>query len=143
MLSPEMRQTERLSAILEQLAGDGSVEVTDLADRLGASVATVRRDLQLLEGQRLLDRTHGGAVAHGVMYELRSGTRPRGTRTRSAGSRARPRRGWRTGRSSGSPAEPPPRRSPAGSSTGAGSLWSRTRSTSPGSSPSGRSSSSW
>src|SRR5690349_1665313 len=65
-----MRQTERLSAILEQLADDGAVEVAGLADRLGASVATVRRDLQLLEGQRMLDRTHGGAVAHGVMYEL-------------------------------------------------------------------------
>jgi DeoR family transcriptional regulator of aga operon len=30
----------------------------------------VRRDLQLLEDQRLLSRTHGGAVAHGVLYEL-------------------------------------------------------------------------
>jgi DeoR family transcriptional regulator of aga operon len=30
----------------------------------------VRRDLQLLEEQRLLSRTHGGAVAHGVLYEL-------------------------------------------------------------------------
>jgi DeoR family transcriptional regulator of aga operon len=29
-----------------------------------------RRDLQLLEDQRLLSRTHGGAVAHGVLYEL-------------------------------------------------------------------------
>jgi DeoR family transcriptional regulator of aga operon len=30
----------------------------------------VRRDLQQLERQRLLVRTHGGAVAHGVLYEL-------------------------------------------------------------------------
>ncbi len=70
MLWRDMRQTERLSTILEQLAGDGSVEVAGLADRLGASVATVRRDLQLLERQRMLERTHGGAVARGVMYEL-------------------------------------------------------------------------
>ena len=34
------------------------------------SAATVRRDLALLEEQRLLARTHGGAVAHGVLYEL-------------------------------------------------------------------------
>ncbi|HXJ65985.1 MAG TPA: DeoR/GlpR family DNA-binding transcription regulator [Actinomycetota bacterium] len=65
-----MRQTERMSAILEQLASSGAVEVTDLAGRFGASVATVRRDLQLLEEQRMLERTHGGAVARGVMYEL-------------------------------------------------------------------------
>ncbi len=70
MLSNGMRQTERLSAILEQLASDGAVEVAHLAGRFGASVATVRRDLQLLEEQRMLDRTHGGAVARGVMYEL-------------------------------------------------------------------------
>jgi DeoR family transcriptional regulator of aga operon len=65
-----VRQTERLSAILEQLASDGAVEVADLAGRFGASEATVRRDLQLLADQRMLDRTHGGAVAHGVVYEL-------------------------------------------------------------------------
>ena len=34
------------------------------------SAATIRRDLRLLEDQHLLTRTHGGAVAHGVLYEL-------------------------------------------------------------------------
>src|SRR5207344_3423163 len=34
------------------------------------SQASVRRDLQLLESQQLLTRTHGGAVASGVLYEL-------------------------------------------------------------------------
>ena len=65
-----MRQTERMSAILEQLASDGAVDVAELAGRFGASRATVRRDLQLLEEQRLLSRTHGGAVARDVLYEL-------------------------------------------------------------------------
>src|SRR5262245_60964708 len=65
-----MRQTERLSTVLEELAADGSVDVADLVDRLGVSAATIRRDLQLLEGQRMLTRTHGGAVAHDVLYEL-------------------------------------------------------------------------
>ncbi len=65
-----MRQTERLSAILEELSTDGEVEVADLASRLEASAATIRRDLELLEEQRLLTRTHGGAVAQGVHYEL-------------------------------------------------------------------------
>jgi DeoR family transcriptional regulator of aga operon len=65
-----MRQTERLSAILEELSSDGHVEVADLASRLEASAATIRRDLELLEQQHLLTRTHGGAVALGVHYEL-------------------------------------------------------------------------
>jgi DeoR family transcriptional regulator, aga operon transcriptional repressor len=66
----DMRQTERLSSILELLASDGAVDVAELAGRFGASAATVRRDLQLLEEQRLLSRTHGGAVARDVLYEL-------------------------------------------------------------------------
>jgi DeoR family transcriptional regulator, aga operon transcriptional repressor len=65
-----MRQAERLTAILERLSENGGVGVAELAGELHASPATVRRDLQLLEDQRLLSRTHGGAVAHGVLYEL-------------------------------------------------------------------------
>ena len=65
-----MRQAERLAVILERLAGTGEVGVSELAAELGASPATVRRDLQLLGEQRLLSRTHGGAIAHGVLYEL-------------------------------------------------------------------------
>jgi DeoR family transcriptional regulator, aga operon transcriptional repressor len=65
-----MRQAERLSAILEELSRDGTVGVADLVARLSVSAATVRRDLELLEQQKLLARTHGGAVAQGVLYEL-------------------------------------------------------------------------
>jgi DeoR family transcriptional regulator of aga operon len=65
-----MRQSARLDAILERLSEDGSVAVTSLAHDLGVSMATIRRDLELLESQRLLSRTHGGAVSHGVLYEL-------------------------------------------------------------------------
>lgn len=65
-----MRQAERLSAILEELSTDGTVGVTELVASLGVSAATVRRDLELLEQQKLLARTHGGAVAQGVLYEL-------------------------------------------------------------------------
>ncbi len=65
-----MRQAERLETILEWLSGTGSVNVTEISDELGVSAATVRRDLGLLERQRLLARTHGGAVAQGVLYEL-------------------------------------------------------------------------
>jgi DeoR family transcriptional regulator of aga operon len=65
-----MRQSERLDTILERLYERGSVAVTGLARDLGVSMATIRRDLELLESQRLLSRTHGGAVSHGVLYEL-------------------------------------------------------------------------
>jgi len=65
-----MRQAERLETILEWLSGNGSVNVADISDELGVSAATIRRDLGLLERQRLLARTHGGAVAQGVFYEL-------------------------------------------------------------------------
>ena len=65
-----MRRHERHDLILERLAEDGHVTVRALADELHVSTASVRRDLEFLEEQRSLARTHGGAVAHGIMYEL-------------------------------------------------------------------------
>jgi DeoR family transcriptional regulator of aga operon len=65
-----VRQSDRLSAILETLARNGSVSVTDLAEGFEVSLATIRRDLQLLDEQRLVSRIHGGAVARGILYEL-------------------------------------------------------------------------
>jgi len=65
-----MRQQDRLGLILERLSSHSSVDVAELAGELGVSQASVRRDLQLLESQQLLTRTHGGAVASGVLYEL-------------------------------------------------------------------------
>ena len=61
-----MRRTDRLAAILAALDADGSIDVAELADRLSVSAATLRRDLALLEEERLLARTHGGAVTTGV-----------------------------------------------------------------------------
>jgi DeoR family transcriptional regulator, aga operon transcriptional repressor len=65
-----VRRAQRLDGILAQLASAGSVSVRELTETLGASPATVRRDLQLLEEQKLLSRSHGGAVGNGVLYEL-------------------------------------------------------------------------
>ena len=59
-----------MGLILEELADGGSVGVAEIAAKLGVSTASVRRDLQLLEQQRLLSRTHGGAVANSTAYEL-------------------------------------------------------------------------
>src|SRR6478672_2677443 len=65
-----MRQDVRLGLILQQLNESGSVGVSELAEQLDVSEASVRRDLHRLESQQLLTRTHGGAVASGVLYEL-------------------------------------------------------------------------
>ena len=65
-----MRQVDRLATVLDELSADGSVSVSELSERFGVSVATIRRDLQLLEEQRLVSRVHGGAVARGILYEL-------------------------------------------------------------------------
>jgi DeoR/GlpR family transcriptional regulator of sugar metabolism len=56
--TPAMR---RLS-IQRQLMVDGAVSVEALSKTLGASVATIRRDLNELEAEGLVRRTHGGAI---------------------------------------------------------------------------------
>ena len=65
-----MRKPHRLKSILELLAGDGALNVSELANQFEVSEATIRRDLQDLEVQHLLRRTHGGAEARGLSYEL-------------------------------------------------------------------------
>jgi DeoR/GlpR family transcriptional regulator of sugar metabolism len=53
---------ERRRRILEVLARRGAVQVVALSQSLGCSEATLRRDLQRLEEEGLLRRTHGGAM---------------------------------------------------------------------------------
>ncbi|GAA2848640.1 DeoR family transcriptional regulator [Actinoplanes cyaneus] len=65
-----LRRADRVSAILERVTATGSVDAGALAEEFAVSHATIRRDLQILEDQRLLSRTHGGAVAVDVAYEL-------------------------------------------------------------------------
>jgi DeoR family transcriptional regulator, aga operon transcriptional repressor len=65
-----LRRADRVSAILERVSRLGSVDAGSLSDEFDVSPATIRRDLQTLEDQKLLSRTHGGAVAVDVAYEL-------------------------------------------------------------------------
>ncbi|GAA2542771.1 DeoR/GlpR family DNA-binding transcription regulator [Microbacterium mitrae] len=65
-----MKRAARLNTILDLLAAFGEVTVDDLVERFETSPATIRRDLDSLAEQRLLTRTHGGAVAQTVAYEL-------------------------------------------------------------------------
>jgi DeoR family transcriptional regulator of aga operon len=64
------RKADRFGHILKLLSETGSVDVSDLAAALGVSEATVRRDLQALADQRLLERAHGGALFQSTAYEL-------------------------------------------------------------------------
>ena len=57
MLAPE-----RQKKILERLESDGAVSVAKLSEELAVNEETVRRDLEKLEKQELLRRTHGGAM---------------------------------------------------------------------------------
>jgi DeoR family fructose operon transcriptional repressor len=53
---------ERWRDILDLLAKYGKIRVNELAEQMKVSEATVRRDLEAMQGQGLLQRTHGGAM---------------------------------------------------------------------------------
>jgi DeoR/GlpR family transcriptional regulator of sugar metabolism len=57
------KQQVRLTRILTELQKSGSVSVEGLSAELEVSLVTIRRDLDTLENQGILRRTHGGAVS--------------------------------------------------------------------------------
>lgn len=57
-----MLPAERHNEIIAILKRDGKILVDEVAESLGVSPMTIRRDLQQLEKECLLSRTHGGAV---------------------------------------------------------------------------------
>lgn len=65
-----MSRVQRWNEILDRLAESGEIEVIDVATDLEVSPSTIRRDLQQLESQGLLSRTHGGAMPVGSFHEL-------------------------------------------------------------------------
>ncbi|MFJ8110921.1 DeoR/GlpR family DNA-binding transcription regulator [Streptomyces sp. NPDC096132] len=65
-----MSRDARWKALLELLVERGRLDVEDAAAELAVSAATIRRDFDLLAEQQMLVRTRGGAVVHGVSYEL-------------------------------------------------------------------------
>ena len=58
-----MLEVERQQLMLHHIRLHGSGNVADLAQALGVSASTVRRDLADLSGRRLLNRVRGGASA--------------------------------------------------------------------------------
>ena len=57
-----MIPAQRRQRIQEFLQYHQVVSISGLAEMLGASEATIRRDLEWLETQGMAERTHGGAV---------------------------------------------------------------------------------
>ncbi|SDY17167.1 DNA-binding transcriptional regulator of sugar metabolism, DeoR/GlpR family [Amycolatopsis xylanica] len=58
-----MPVADRLDVTLRLVQAAGRISVADLADRLGVSEMTVRRDLDALQAQGLLQRIRGAATA--------------------------------------------------------------------------------
>jgi DeoR family fructose operon transcriptional repressor len=58
-----MIAAKRRAWIVEQINQKGILSVEELARLVASSLMTIRRDLAVLDGQGLLRRTHGGAVA--------------------------------------------------------------------------------
>ena len=68
--SPSTKRSERLVALLAALGARQQMQLSELATILGASPATIRRDVAALADQGLLTRTHGGVRAVGGGAEL-------------------------------------------------------------------------
>ena len=64
-----MLPAERRNGIVEVLKTDGKILVEEIADKLGVSPMTIRRDLQQLEKEEVLTRTHGGAIMGGKLTQ--------------------------------------------------------------------------
>src|SRR5579859_7140286 len=60
-----MLARHRQSLILQAVRSDGSARVSDLTQRLGVSDMTIRRDLEVLARDGLIEKVHGGAVLPG------------------------------------------------------------------------------
>ena len=58
-----MLASQRRAAILSKVEETGAVRVSDLVEQLGVSDMTVRRDIERLDADGLLERVHGGALA--------------------------------------------------------------------------------
>lgn len=76
-----MYKNQRHNEILHILKEEGFSSVKDLAERLYASLPTIRRDLDFLQREGLVCRSHGGAIPaderRKAPVSFRSGTRSR------------------------------------------------------------------
>lgn len=66
--TPRAGTRSRHATLLTLLAA-GTTQVDELADRLGVSVSTVRRDLERLKANGQVERTYGGAMVSAPFHE--------------------------------------------------------------------------
>lgn len=64
-----MPVADRLDLTLRLVRGGGRISLTELAERLGVSLMTVRRDLDELQQRGLVQRVRGGAVSLAAPHE--------------------------------------------------------------------------
>jgi DeoR/GlpR family transcriptional regulator of sugar metabolism len=57
--------SQRRSAIAQLVEREGAVRISELVERLGVSDMTIRRDIDRLSSDGLVERVHGGAMALG------------------------------------------------------------------------------
>ncbi|NLA66143.1 MAG: DeoR/GlpR transcriptional regulator, partial [Leucobacter sp.] len=72
--TPRTPADQRHRTIIDAVIAAGEVDVTALADSLGVSQMTVRRDLRHLDEAGLIRRVHGGATPGRMSPGLRSAT---------------------------------------------------------------------
>ena len=58
---------ERRLAIARLVNENGSVRISELSQLFGVSAETLRKDLLALEEEKVLERTHGGAVKAAIV----------------------------------------------------------------------------
>ena len=70
---PELIPAQRRAFMLEHIRKRGAASIQELAEAMGASLSTVRRDLEHLEQRGYLERSHGGAL---IQKQLQSTFEP-------------------------------------------------------------------
>ena len=112
---------ERQQEIARIVDANGRARVTELAERFGVSAVTIRKDLLVLESERRVVRTHGGAIApRGSRPELAFDVRERLQREEKSrigsrgGGRRRRRREHRARRQHHGPVHRPSPQGPRG-----------------------------
>lgn len=88
MTAKRIPATVRLEAILAEVESNGHASVSDIAERLGVSEMTIRRDMDKLGAEGHVVRTHGGAHSNDdlrskVFEMIEPSVENRATRNRS------------------------------------------------------------
>jgi DeoR/GlpR family transcriptional regulator of sugar metabolism len=61
---------QRKARILEEVAIAGAIRIADLAEKLQVSEVTIRRDVEALAAQGMVDKVHGGVTSNSLSSTL-------------------------------------------------------------------------